>query len=197
MNSSTSRFVVSLLVSDRTGILRDVAGALTDLGADIDGISQTVVEGYFTVILTAAFDRPVSVADIKAGLERGFSAGEAQIAVRPFERAAEAGPTVRGDRYVATIAGPRGKGVLKSVTSFLASKGINVEDWTVDFQGEDAMHIGEITVPAPLDIKQLQDDLEQQLTAMGLTGSIQHENIFRVTNEVGSVRPLILGKHRA
>jgi predicted amino acid-binding ACT domain protein len=37
------RYVLSVLVSDRVGILRDITAAVADLGANIDGISQTVV----------------------------------------------------------------------------------------------------------------------------------------------------------
>lgn len=59
MQSATeSRYVISLLVADRIGILRELTTAVTDLGANIEGISQTVVQGYFTVIMIAGCSAP-------------------------------------------------------------------------------------------------------------------------------------------
>ncbi len=52
-------------------------------------------------------------------------------------------------------------------------------------------HIGEITVPDKLDIRQVQDELEQALASFGLQSRIQHQNIFRATNEIGPIRALL------
>ena len=73
------RYVVSVLVADRVGILRDITGALADMGARIDGISQTVEAGYFTVILTASFDDKVSMEEIRNSIVQNFSADEAAV----------------------------------------------------------------------------------------------------------------------
>ena len=46
-----NRYVVSVVVPDRVAILRDITSAVADLGGNIDGISQTVVQGYFTGVV--------------------------------------------------------------------------------------------------------------------------------------------------
>ena len=44
--------VVSVLGKDRSGIVAEVATALAECGANIDDISQTILEqGYFTMVL--------------------------------------------------------------------------------------------------------------------------------------------------
>ena len=187
------RYVISVLVSDRVGVLRDITSAVTDLGANIDGISQTVVEGYFTVILTATFSKSHSPDEIRSTIEECFGADEASVVVRSYERRDSVRRTANGEGYVVTLAGKDRPGILKAVTSFLAAKGINIEDWCVEFRREDVLHIGEVTVPAALDIKQVQDEFRQVVAPLGLSSVVQHENIFRATNEVGPIKSL-LGK---
>jgi glycine cleavage system transcriptional repressor len=164
------------------------------MGANIDGISQTVVEGYFTVILTAAFRAAVPPDDIRGAILRNFAGNEASVVVIPHDARRAARRPVRGDRYVVTITGRDQPGILKAVTAFLAEKGINIEDWHVDFGRAGVTQIGEITVPTLLDIKQLQDDFRQALAPLNLTSCIQHENIFRATNEVTAIRSMLARK---
>lgn len=188
------RYVISVLVSDRVGVLRDITSAVTDIGANVDGISQTVVEGYFTVILTATFDKSSSPDKIRSAILENFRKDETSVVVRPYERKEPTRRTVDGEQYVATITGKDRKGILKTVTSFLASKGINVEDWYVEFRGDNVTHMGEITVPHSLDIKQVQDEFRHVVAALNLTAGFQHANIFRATNEVGPIKSLLGGK---
>jgi len=185
------RYVISVLVSDRVGILRDISAAVTDLGANIDGISQTVVAGYFTVILTATFDKQHSSDRIRGSIEERFGTDEAAVVVRPYERRDAVRRAVDGEGYVITLIGRDRPGILKAVTRFLAAKGINIEDWHVEFRGADVLHIGEVTVPAALDIQQAQDEFRQVVAALGLAAVIQHANIFRATNEVGPIKSLL------
>jgi glycine cleavage system transcriptional repressor len=187
------RYVISVLVSDRVGVLRDITSAVTATGANIDGISQTVVEGYFTVILTATFDKPVSPEAVRHAILENFRHDEASVVVRSYERKNPTRRTVDGEQYVTTVTGRDRKGILKTVTTFLASKGINVEDWYVDFHGDDVTHIGEITVPHALDIKQVQEEFRQVVAPLKLTACFQHANIFRATNEVGPIKSLLGG----
>jgi len=191
------RYVISVLVSDRVGILRDISAAVTDLDANVDGISQTVVAGYFTVILTATFDKPHPPDRIRGAIEERFGTDEAAVVVRPYERRDAVRRTVEGEDYVVTLTGRDRPGILKAITHFLAAKGINIEDWHVEFHNADVLHIGEVTVPAALDIQQVQDEFRQVVTALGLAAIVQHENIFRATNEVGPIKSLLGGKPNA
>ncbi|MCX7590307.1 MAG: ACT domain-containing protein [Kiritimatiellae bacterium] len=195
--SNTYRFVISVLVADRVGILRDVSTALAELGANIDGISQTVVAGYFTAILTASFLSEMTAEKVRAAILDRLRSGEGDVVVRPYDPAAASIRPVIGQRFIVTVTGPDRPGLLRILTSFLAEKGINIEDWYVEFEGPNITHIGEVTVPAPLDIKQLQEEFRHLLTDLHLTVCVQHENIFKVTNEVGAIQPLVMRRHHA
>ena len=189
--ANKKRFVISVLIRDRVGILRDITAAVTNMGANIDGISQTVVAGYFTVTLTATFSGQHEADEIRSCIMQNFVKDEISAAVRQYEGLPAARQTVDGDRYIIIISGKDRGGILKAITTFMASKGINIEDWQVEFDGADVRHIGEITVPEVLDLKQMQDELRRLLTPMALTCCIQHENIFMATNEIGPIKSLI------
>jgi len=191
--AAPTRYVISVLVSDRVGILRDITSAATDRGANIDGISQTVVEGFFTVILTASFDRPCSADAVRDAILGNFPPGEASLVVRPAPPVGAARPAAAGERYIVTMNGADRKGILKTVTAFFASKGINVEDWYVEFSGAHVTHIGEVTVPRRLDIQQIQEEFRTVASSLGLVSLLQHNNIFRAINEIGPIQSLLAG----
>ncbi len=189
MKNKTSKYVISVLVSDHVGIMRGITAAITDLQGDIEGISQTVVQGYFTVVLVAAFDAPVATATLRERIATAFRDGEASVTVRDFvlQPAASSG----GARYILTLMGRESPGILKQLTAYLADKRINIEDWFFRIDGETVTHIGEITVPPRLDIGQLQDDLRALLEPRDLRVHCRHENLFRATNEVNSIRLML------
>jgi predicted amino acid-binding ACT domain protein len=187
----SSRFVISVLIADRAGILRDATTAVTDMGANIDGIKQTVVAGYFTVMLTASFETPYTVEDVRRFMDRAFDEEGATIVVVPYDEGKTARPPVEGERYIVTLTGADRRGIMKAVTTFLADRGINIEDWDVRFEGSMVTHVGQVTVPSRLDITQLQHDFHHMTSELPLHSGIQHENIFRAISEVGPIKPLV------
>jgi len=190
VEQSSSRFVVSVLVADRVGILRDITSAIADLDGNIDAISQTVVENYFTVILTATWKKPVPAATVQEALTARFGRDAAAVAVRPYAPG-KAASRSRRTRYVVILTGPGKLGLLKAVTSFLAERGINIEDWFVEKGAAGFTHIGLVSIPDALDIKHVQDEIRQTAAELEMTCALQHENIFRATNEVGPIKSLL------
>ncbi len=161
------------------------------MGANIDDISQTVVEGYFSVILTATFDPECEPKAIEAAIEANFVSGELSVVVKACSEMAKPAPVIDGDVYMMIVVGDDKPGILKKTTGFLAERSINIEDWTSYFDGGSVSYIGQITVPRGVDVRQLQTDLKRELIDIGMNASIRHENIFRATNEVGPIKSLL------
>jgi len=183
------RYVLSILIADRIGILSAITSGVTDLGANIEGISQTVVQGYFTVIMTVVFPQAVGEEDVRRAIQNRFYKDEATVLVRSYTPHSRA--SFEGGRYILTMSGKDQPGILKTLTGYLAEKKINVEDLFFRIVGEQVTHIGEVTVPAQLDLKQVQDELRDVMASFALVIGLQHENLFRATNEVGSIRRLL------
>lgn len=66
--------VLSVLGKDRPGIVAAVAAALTECGANIDDISQTILGGMFSMTMLTTLD--VAQADFNVVQERLASVGE-------------------------------------------------------------------------------------------------------------------------
>lgn len=190
MSDRAARYVISLLAPDHVGIIKLITSAVADRGGDIDGMSQTVIHGYFTVILTASFEEACEAEEVREAIAARFGPGEASIMVRPFELTPATGAVSGNERYVMTLTGKDRPGILKTVTTYLADNSINIEDYYFTIQGESVTHIGEITIPRELDVKQLQGELQTLLSSMGLVATLQHENLFRATNDIFSIREL-------
>ena len=188
------RYVISVLAPDRVGIVKSITTAITDLGGNIDGMSQTVVHGYFTIILTATFAQAVSQDDIQQAILSQFPRNDASVIVRLFDETLEVKYQEGHERYILTLTGKDRPGILKTLTTYLYESNINIEDYYFTIHGDLVTHIGEITIPRDLDIKQLQGELQTLLSSIDLVATLQHENIFRATSEVFSIRQLLKGK---
>lgn len=195
MKQNKNRYVISVLIADRPGILQDVTATVTDLGANIDGIRQTVVAGYFTVMLTATLPTQVSAEELQQRMLKSFPSGDASITVVPYDYT-RAMDKKTHERYMVTLTGDDHTGILQAVTKFFAERNINIEDWNVEFSGPHITHVGQISVPELLDVHQVQIEFRHLAQQLELNAGMQHEGIFRAITEVGPIRNL-LGPHHA
>lgn len=189
MNEKLTRYVVSVLALDRIGIIKSITAAIADLGGNIDGMSQTVVHGYFTVILTATFDRACEKDAVREAILTNFEPNEVSVAVRDFT-AAPVNAKRETERYILTLSGNDRPGILKTVAAYLADNGINIEDYYFTIQDGKVTHISELTVPAEYDIKCLQGELQTLVSSIDLVSTLKHENLFRAANEIFAIRHL-------
>ncbi len=185
------RYVISVLALDQVGIVKSITSAIADLGGNIDGMSQTVVHGYFTLIITAAFAECRTEDEIRSTILENFGSNEISVVVLPYRASTPQEESNSGERYILTLTGQDRPAILKTVTSYLAENKINIEDYYFTIQGDHVTHIGEITIPSHRDIKELQGELQTLLSAFELVVTLQHENLFRATNDIFSIRQLI------
>ena len=178
MENHRSKFVISLVSRDRAGIIRSISAAISDKGGNIEGMSQTVFQGYFTVILTARFENKYDRNEIRELIESRFTPDETSVIVRDFEEAPAKTKRARNDRYILTLNGKD-------------RPGINIEDYYFTVQEDQVIHIGEVTIPQKIDIKQLQGELQALLSFSEFVVALQHENLFRATNDIFSIWQLL------
>lgn len=61
--------IVTVVGKDNTGIVAGVATKLADLAFNIDDISQTVLDGYFTMMAIVSSDQAVDFTAVRQDLE--------------------------------------------------------------------------------------------------------------------------------
>lgn len=178
-------YIVTVMAQDRVGIVRDVSGAIAGLGGDISHLSQTVLRGYFTLIISAKLPGEPSELAVRQAVERTGTLGEFAVNVRPYEPVAS--ETCKTERFVLSMQGPNSVGIIARVTAFLADKGISVDDFYSYVHEDKHLILAQLAVPVDIDLDEAQSGLEKVSAEMGQVTHLQHENIFKATCEVSSV----------
>ena len=184
----TSRHVIAVLLPDRVGVLRDVTAAIVKLGGNIAGIRQTIVDGFFNLVLTAEYPGKVTDEAIRRELSERLEP-DAAIVVRTY--AAQPPALVAGARYVVMTRGPDRVGTIHAISAFFVEHGINIEDWQAESEGSDVIYTAQVALPASADFRKIQETFRARMAARGLSAAICHENIFRATNEIGPIKGLL------
>lgn len=180
-------YVLNVLSDDHPGIVAAVCNAVERAGGNIDACSQTVLSGYFTLIIVVSFPCEVDCQALAAEIQGPPQADTGlQVMARPFNESAEASQHLPGkvEKFVITAFGQDKPGIVKRFSQYLAGKDINIVDLYGDRRGGDFVLISEVEIPARWEISMLQADLEQLGSEEGFTVHLQHENVFVATNQL-------------
>ena len=178
-------YVLNVMSDDHPGIVAAVTGAVESLGGNIDACSQTVLDGYFTLIMIVSVPQPIDADLLVERVQSVEAAGSKfQVLARPVRPQADTAPHELSERFVITAFGRDQPGIVRRFSQYLAGKDINIVDLFGDRSGEDFVLIGQVQVPIHWDIRMMQADLEQMGNELGFTVKLQHENIFVATNQL-------------
>jgi len=180
-----SVYVLNVMSDDHPGIVAAVTGVVESLGGNIDACSQTVLGGYFTLIMIVSLPEPIEPADLAERVRGAESTGpNLQVLARPVLPGVMSSSKETTEHFVITAFGPDRPGIVRQFSQYLAGKDINIVDLFGDRKGDDFVLIGQVEVPTHWDIRLMQTDLEQMGQELGFTVKLQHENIFVATNEL-------------
>ncbi len=177
--------IISIMARDRVGIVADVTEVIRQLNGNLADLSQTVLRGYFTMIVVATFPTNVTPENIRTALlaldendpfEVGIKKTNAILATEP--------ETYEGDRYVLTAIGQDKIGLVAAVATFLRQRQINIVDLTT--RAADGLYtmILMLDLPNDMHVPKLKTEATEKLAQAGISIQLQHYNIFRATNEV-------------
>jgi glycine cleavage system transcriptional repressor len=177
-------YVVTVMSDDHPGIVAAVTHAVESLQGNIDSCSQTVLGGYFTLIMIVSVPRPIEPEQLADSIRSADPSGsQYHVLVRP---ALEHSPKAETpfEKFVISAFGEDQPGVVRRFSQYLASKDINIVDLYGNRQGTQFVLIGQVEVPERWDVRMMQADLEQMGHELGFTVKLQHENIFVATNQL-------------
>ncbi len=180
-------YIITVMAQDRIGIVRDVSSAISSVGGNITHLSQTVLRGYFTLIISSELPDERSQLEIRQAIERNTDIGEFEVVVRPYISKPEATGD-QSEHFTLSMQGIDQKGIIARATSYLAESGVNVDDfYSYVYEGALLM-LAQVSVPSKVNIEGLSEGLQQVGKDFGLIVHLQHKDIFRATSEV---RPII------
>ncbi len=179
-----SAYVINVLADDHPGIVAAVGNAVSELGGNIDSCSQTVLEGYFTLIMVISLPEPIEPDQLASQVRELAQEGtNLQVMARVLDPVEES-PPEGSERFVLTAFGQDRPGFLLGFSRYLAGKDINIVDlFGRCIDGEFTL-ISQVDVPARYDVRLLQADLEAMGSAGGFNVKFQHENVFVATNQL-------------
>ncbi len=181
-------YIVTVTAADRVGIVQSVTGTIRDLDGNILELSQTVMWGYFTIIVAVEFAKPQDPDALGLAISEGGKAFEMTVAVRAVSEQASLPPVPNGERFILTVLGDDHSGNVHGISGCLARLGVNIVDLHARVEGKRFSLVMEAFLPADLAPGVVRADLEAFGSDLGLEAFVQHENIFTATSEPTPVR---------
>lgn len=182
----TKQMIISVMSKDRPGIIADITGAIYRLGGDLADLNQTVLCGYLTMILSASFDMEVTKEDLLASISHIKTPCKFEVSIKELDpEQLEEYLATPEETYILTVQGPNRAGIVHGVSQFCFDHNINILDLATTLENDI------YTMALQLDLRQckvtigtLRKELEEYSQRTELTLMMQHNDIFRVTNEV-------------
>ncbi|GIX04525.1 MAG: hypothetical protein KatS3mg114_0394 [Planctomycetaceae bacterium] len=188
------QYILSVMATNRVGILAALAHALDELRGSFVDISHAVMRRYFTIILAAEFpderDPEVIVDHIRAVL-RPFGV---DVMLRDpqqdaWEGSDEAFVAESADpgrqEYLLRLSGKDQPGVLRRVSHRLAQDAIDVIDLFGERNDQQGTFISclQLAVPAGVDVARLHGDLVSMLEPEGVLITLLHDRVLQAISQ--------------
>lgn len=177
---------VSVMAQDQVGIIHAVSRTISAMDGDIEDLSQTVLRGYFTMILIASLPADTAPDALVAALDETRTAQgyDWAVGVKPLDGL----PPVRTvddqrDVYVLTASGKDRIGFVASVTGFCADNGLNILDLDTRAVGENYIMLLQVDLSG-VSPRQVQSQLAAFSAEKGLQTTLQHDDVFQATQEL-------------
>jgi len=187
MKETQHSYVISIMSRDRVGIVHEVSRALSEINGNIADIRQSVLCGYFTMILLASFPEKVTARDVERKLAEIDARSDTAIDVMvkqveedfvPFR------PSIPENAYVLTATGPDKVGFVATVSSFCVKHNINILDLSTTAHDGIYMMILVIDISQCTSIGDVRRNLQEFSQQTGLNMVLQHYDIFKAVNDI-------------
>lgn len=179
-----AHFIISVMAQDRTGIVADVTGAVKSLKGNLEDMTQTVMRGYFTMILLAQFPEDLQEQQLQQQLQQNSALAGLHITTTPFVKNDQTPQADEDALYVLTSSGPDKPGIVATTAEALRQKNINIVDLNTRTSKGNYNMMFLVSIPKGTDIAKLKRSLQIIMEDLGLAIELRHQDIFRKTNEI-------------
>ena len=180
---SDKKLVISVLSRDRVGLIADVTRAISELRGDLADLSETVLDGYLTMILVASFPAEITSMSVREKILAASNDAEVSIKGIPPATPLPTTPDLH-NAYVMTAVGRNRIGLVAQVSAFCKQRKLNILDLTTTVKGDTYTMILLVDLSAAGSVDVLRRELAGLGEQAGLNIVLQHNDIFRATNEI-------------
>jgi glycine cleavage system transcriptional repressor len=172
--------VISVMDQDRPGIVAEITEQISRLGGNLMDLRESVLSGWFTMILSAGFPSDLTVGQIELELEKATSS---RVSVALHEGPIEE-PVASGFRYVLTAMAEDRIGLVAAVSRFCCEKNVNILDLASHVEGSHYTMMLLLDLAGIEEICAFRSELAEFGHKSGLRLVLQHNDIFHATNEI-------------
>jgi predicted amino acid-binding ACT domain protein len=185
MSSSTVEYIISITSQDRIGIVYEISSALAELQGNIADSRQSVMCGYYTMILRAAFPAEVSQAEIEGKLAEVNARSNTPLNILVNQVDENLLNTVDPQNdYVLTASGKDQIGFVARVAGFCVRHRINILDLSTTISDGEFIMMLEVDLSRCASIREVRQALSDFGRDQGLKVVLQHHDIFKAVNEI-------------
>ncbi len=179
-----SKVVVSIIGSDRPGIVNAVAKRLHELDCDIVEVSQTILEGAFAALFIAVLPERLGVDALRDAMTTHMAWQGLGCFIREHEAGEKA--NLPAEPFVITLDGPDCKGLIAGITAVMSLWGVNIENLKAIKRQDsgNALVMFEVSIPPVVHNADFKKVLEQEAQGLGVRVSLQHRDIFEAIHRV-------------
>jgi len=177
--------IISVLSKDRPGIIADIANVIYELNGDLADMSQSVLSGFFSMVILANFDRNLPVSDISKKLDDLSTGPELTCVVKETgEKGDPDGSPEPGDVYVVTAKGKNRTGLVAAMGTFCSDRDINILGYETKLSGDAYYMMLDILLPGNQSPDSVREELAATAGQLGLSIVMQHKSLFKTVNEI-------------
>ena len=163
-------YVINVTAVDRPGIVAGVSSAIVKLQGNIESCSQTVLDGYFTLIMTFSTPNELDVDAVKDQILQEKGLENCQAILFPARPSDSRRLEPSQNLFVITAFGADCEGIVSQFTRYLESKEINIIDlYAYITEDGEFVLICQVEFGLQLDVKNIQYDLEALGEQVGFT----------------------------
>lgn len=175
-----NNMVISVMDRDRPGIVAEVTEGISSLGGNLADLRESVLCGYFTMILVADFPEAVTVEQVETALSTGTSSRvSVEIADGPLADSAQSEQI-----YILSAVAKDRVGLVAQVSRFCSDRGVNILDLASHVDDDQYTMMLQLELSDTQSLEEFKTALSGFGKASGLNLVLQHNDIFRATNEI-------------
>lgn len=158
--SKPAPIAVTVIGTDRPGIVAGVTRALYEAGCNLEDVTSTILRGHFSMVMVVRGPDGVDAGSLEEALAPAARELDLVVAARPVEEATAA---PEASTHVVSVYGADHPGIVYRVADALAGLGANVTDLTSRLIGspEEPVYalMLEVSTPSPDDVAAALEEL--------------------------------------
>lgn len=171
---ANNQFVaLSVLGTDRPGIVAAVTGVLYETGCNIEDSSMTLMRGEFAMILLVSLPAKLSHATLQRKLTPVLKRMALTLMLRPLSSRERVAQPACGRQFILTVYGGDKPGIVFTVSKYLATIKANITDVQTNVlstpNGPTYLMLIEVALPAGLKAAAFKRDLASLGSSLGVT----------------------------